>query len=232
MKHNGNNNLIPEDTAFLMPCIFMVQYCFASLGVKLGNKIGIRLNILISLIIIYISLGIMIFSTNYYVILLAMGIFGLGDGLETLSVINNCWKYFPGNTGLVNGIIITGLGISSGILTPIGDYIIINPKKVDPEDDIYPDFVANNLKDFLYFLTILFIILGFFGILLSFNYEKEYKDQEDNIPIISSNELNDKDIEKTKNNSHLILLCEGFLSEKNFFLLLFCFCTPCKYILI
>jgi hypothetical protein len=26
------------------------------------------------------------------------------------------------------------------------------------------------------------------------------------------------------------MLCEGFFSEKNFFLLLFCFCSPCKYI--
>ena len=236
MKHNGNNNLNPEDTAFLMPCIFMVQYCFATIGVKLSNKIGIRLNIFISLIIIYISLGIMIFSTNYYLILIAMGIFGLGDGLETLSVINNCWKYFPDNTGLVNGIIITGLGISSGILTPIGDYIIINPNKEEPIDDIYPDFVANKLKNFLYFLMILFIILGFFGMVLSFNYEKEYEAQEDNMQITSSNGLNENyllKIEKRKNNlNHLSLLCEGFFSEKNFFLLLFCFSTPCKYILI
>ena len=214
----------------------MVQYCFATLGVKLSNKIGIRSNIFISLIIIYSSIGIMIFSTNYYAILLAMGIFGLGDGLETLSVINNCWKFFPGHTGLVNGIIITGLGISSGILTPIGDYIIINPEKIEPIDDIYPDFVANNLKDFLYFLMILFIILGVLGMVLSFNYEKEYDSQEDNIDITSSKDLNEKDllkIEKNNNKSnHLSLLCEGFFSEKNFFLLLFCFCTPCKCILI
>lgn len=214
----------------------MVQYCFATLGVKLSNKIGIRSNIFISLIIIYSSIGIMIFSTNYYAILLAMGIFGLGDGLETLSVINNCWKFFPGHTGLVNGIIITGLGISSGILTPIGDYIIINPEKIEPIDDIYPDFVANNLKDFLYFLMILFIILGVLGMVLSFNYEKEYDSQEDNIDITSSKDLNEKDllkIEKNNNKSnHLSLLCEGFFSEKNFFLLLFCFCTPCKCVLI
>ena len=214
----------------------MVQYCFATLGVKLSNKIGIRSNIFISLIIIYSSIGIMIFSTNYYAILLAMGIFGLGDGLETLSVINNCWKFFPGHTGLVNGIIITGLGISSGILTPIGDYIIINPEKIEPIDDIYPDFVANNLKDFLYFLMILFIILGVLGMVLSFNYEKEYDSQEDNIDITSSKDFNEKDllkIEKNNNKSnHLSLLCEGFFSEKNFFLLLFCFCTPCKCILI
>jgi hypothetical protein len=57
----------------------------------------------------------MIFFTNYYVILIAMAIFGLGVGIETLSVINNAWKYFPEHAALVNGIIITGLGISSGI---------------------------------------------------------------------------------------------------------------------
>ena len=81
----------------------------------------------------------MILFKNYYVILTAMGIFGLGDGLEALSVINNCWKYFPNHTALVNGIILTGLGISSGVLTPIGDYLIINPDKVEPKDGIYPE---------------------------------------------------------------------------------------------
>jgi hypothetical protein len=83
---------------------------------------------------------------------------------------------------------------------------------------------------------ILFIILGVLGMVLSFNYEKEYDSQEDNIDITSSKDLNEKDllkIEKNNNKSnHLSLLCEGFFSEKNFFLLLFCFCTPCKCVLI
>ena len=219
-----------------MPCIFMVQYCVATIGVKLSDKIGIRFNVLIGLIIIYISYGIMIVSTNYYAILIAMCIFGLGDGLETLSVINNCWKYFPEHAALVNGIIITGLGISSGILTPIGDYLIINPEKKEPEGDFYPDDIANNLKTYLYFLIILFLILGSIGVVLSFNYEKEDTHSENNINKTISTEMNEKEHlildEHENKNNNCRFLCEALLSEKNFFLLLFCFCTPCKYIFI
>lgn len=215
-----------------MPCIFMVQFCFATIGVKLSNKVGIRYNIFIGLIIIYISFAIMVIFTNYYVILVAMGIFGLGDGLETLSVINNCWKFFPDHAALVNGIIITGLGISSGILTPIGDYIIINPDKVEPIEGIYPDYIANNLKKYLYFLIILFIILGIIGISFTFNYEKYPYSKEGYLNKYTSNILNDKELliidNEQNNKNYLSFLCEGFLSEKNFFLLLFCFCTPCN----
>lgn len=217
-----------------MPCIFMVQYCVATIGVKLSEKIGIRFNVLIGLIIIYISFGLMIFFTNYYIILIAMCIFGLGDGLETLSVINNCWKYFPQHAALVNGIIITGLGISSGILTPIGDYIIINPSKIEPEGGFYPAYIAQNLKKYLYFLIILFLILGAIGLAFSFNYEKDDTHLENNINKSISIEMNEKqplivDSHQNKNNN-CGFLCEALLSEKNFFLLLFCFCTPCKYI--
>ena len=87
LKHNGNPDLVPEDTAFLMPCIFLVQYCFMTIGVELGDKIGPRLISLIGVSIIIISYLIMIFTTNFYLVLLAMGIFGLGDGLSNLSVI-------------------------------------------------------------------------------------------------------------------------------------------------
>ena len=218
-----------------MPCIFMVQYCVATIGVKLSEKIGIRNNVIIGVIIIYISILIMIFFTNYYVILIAMAIFGLGVGIETLSVINNAWKYFPEHAALVNGIIITGLGISSGILTPIGDYLIINPDKEEPINGIYPRNVANNLKKFLYFLLILYLILGLIGIVLSFNFEEDVPHSEDNQKESVSVEINEKDsliIDAQQNKqNNMGSLWEGFFSEKNFFLLLFCFSTPCKYII-
>ncbi len=218
-----------------MPCIFMVQYCVATIGVKLSEKIGIRNNVIIGVIIIYISILIMIFFTNYYVILIAMAIFGLGVGIETLSVINNAWKYFPEHAALVNGIIITGLGISSGILTPIGDYLIINPDKEEPINGIYPRNVANNLKKFLYFLLILYLILGLIGIVLSFNFEEDDSHSEDNQKESVSIEINEKDsliIDAQQNKqNNMGSLWEGFFSEKNFFLLLFCFSTPCKYII-
>ena len=231
MKYNGNEDIIPEDTAFLMPCIFMVQFCFATVGVKLGDKVGPRYSTIIGLIIIYISLGMMAIFTNYYIILASMGIFGMGDGLENLSVIKNCWKYFPENTAFINGIILTGLGISSGILTPIADYFIINPDKIEPIDSFYPEYIANRLINYIYFLIILFVILGLLSIVFTFKYEKEPNSPDDIFEKSSSMELNENEKLRIKDKKvFFTMLCEGFFSEKNFFLLLFCFCNPCKYI--
>ena len=216
LRHNGNDNLTPEDTSFLMPCIFLVQYCFMTFGVKLGNKIGPRLVTLIGVCLMYISYIIMIIFKNYYLVLLSMGIFGMGDGIANLSLIKNCWKYFPNNTGLVNGIIIGGLGISSCVLTPIADYLIINPKKIEPTTDgLYAKNVADNLLKYLYFILILFIVLGVVAVTLTFKYEEE---DPSKLEILA---------EKKEENS-LKLIFEGFFSEKNYFLLLFCFCGPCN----
>ena len=213
LKHNGNPNVVPEDTSFLMPCIFLVQYCFMTIGVNLGNKVGPRFSTLIGISFMYISYLIMIFFSNYYLVLVAMGIFGLGDGLANLSVIKNCWKYFPGHEALINGIIIGGLGISSAILTPIADYIIINPNHVEPINDIYPKVIANHLLNFLYFLSCFFLVLGTIAITCTFKYEEDSGEEKE---------------EKVKTGSNLSLLCEGFLTFKNFILGLFCFCGPCK----
>ncbi len=215
LRHNGNDNLTPEDTSFLMPCIFLVQYCFMTFGVKLGNKIGPRLVTLIGVCLMYISYIIMIIFKNYYLVLLSMGIFGMGDGIANLSLIKNCWKYFPNNAGLVNGIIIGGLGISSCVLTPIADYLIINPKKIEPTDGFYDKNVADNLLKYLYFILILFIVLGVVAVTLTFKYEEE---DPSKLEILA---------EKKEENS-LKLIFEGFFSEKNYFLLLFCFCGPCN----
>ena len=213
LKHNGNPNVVPEDTSFLMPCIFLVQYCFMTIGVNLGNKVGPRFSTLIGISFMYISYLIMIFLSNYYLVLVAMGIFGLGDGLANLSVIKNCWKYFPGHEALINGIIIGGLGISSAILTPIADYIIINPNHVEPINDIYPKVIANHLLNFLYFLSCFFLVLGTIAVTCTFKYEEDSGEEKE---------------EKVKTGSNLSLLCEGFLTFKNFILGLFCFCGPCK----
>ena len=157
----------------------------------------------------------MIIFKNYYLVLLSMGIFGMGDGIANLSLIKNCWKYFPNNAGLVNGIIIGGLGISSCVLTPIADYLIINPKKIEPTDGFYDKNVADNLLKYLYFILILFIVLGVVAVTLTFKYEEE---DPSKLEILA---------EKKEENS-LKLIFEGFFSEKNYFLLLFCFCGPCN----
>ena len=186
----------------------------------MGNKIGPRLTIVVSLIFKYASYALLLYVPNYCVVLAAMCIFGIGSGLGNLTYVKNCWKYFPKSQGLVNGIILGGAGLSSSILTPLSDYWIIKPGRVDSNDDgIYPKDVANNLKDYLYILCGVFLVLGAISILITFKY------QEESLKTIEEPLKTKEDT----NNRPCSVLLEIFISKKNLMLLSFCFCGFCKY---
>ena len=131
-----------------------------------------------------------------------MGIFGLGDGLGNLSAIKNAWKYFPNNKGLVNGIIIGGLGLSSSFFTPLADYII-NKNGIKTNDDgFYDKEIADRLIYFLYAMIGIFSVLGFFSIIFTFPYEEEkdiLKNEEyEKEKLIDDDKENEKEDYKNK----------------------------------
>ena len=98
--------------------------------------------------------------------------------------------------------------------------LIINPDHVEPVDGIYPEHIANNLLNFLYFLSIFFLILGSVAVIFTIKYEETYTDEK--------SDEKDQEYNKGSSTSTLSLLLEGFLTIKNLILGLFCFCGPCK----
>ena len=236
--HHHGQDITVEDLYFLMPCIFLVQYCFMTVGVKLGDTCGPRVTTIIGVFFMVGSYAFLIFFTNYYLVLLGMGLFGFGDGIANLSVINNGWKYFKKNKGLVNGIIIGGLGLSSSVLNPLADFMINPEKKGTEPDGFYSEKIANNLLDFLYVLVGIFVFLGIMAIALTFPYEEEI------IPVptegLIQNEKGDSPLPPpetsntnlSKSNDTTTTHHEkkrvAFFSIVNFQLGIFCFCGPCK----
>ena len=193
LHYNGNEKITTTDTYFLMPCIFLVQYFFMSPGVKLGDRITVRGSTIVAVVLMVGSYLFLILSTNFYLILLGFSLFGLGDGLGNLSVIKNCWLYFPNNKALVNGIILGAYGLNSAILNPLADFVFINPKKKKTDDDgYYPPEVANNLLNFLYFIMIMFGVMGTFAILLTIPYEKDLNEKINDVDVINHSEINFK----------------------------------------
>jgi MFS family permease len=189
-----------------------------TIGVKLGNKIGARFITLIGAILINLSFILMMISTNYYLILISMCILGLGCGLSYLSVVKNCWEYYPNRLGLVYGIIITGYRLSSSILTYIAEFITIRPKKFLLDyNDFFPKEVSDKFLNYLIFLSILVFLLSVLAVCLTFNYQEK----EDLSEIEGLNEK----IKSENNDSSS--LCKCFWSKKNLFLSLFCICAPC-----
>ena len=135
-----------------MPCLDGVIYLFLTIGVKLGDRIGVRNTVIITFVLHFLSYIILLFATNFYLFLISMVMFGIGHAISNLAVIKNCWKYFPNNTGLVYGIIVSGAGMCSSIFTPLADFFVINPEKesVDSEG-FYPQYIAMRLLRYLIF---------------------------------------------------------------------------------
>ena len=245
LYHNGNENIKPTDTYLLMPSIDFINNCVLTVGVKLANKIGLRYTLLISLFFSYFSCFLLIFFPNYYLVLFGMGIFGIGSGFGYFPPIKNCWKYYPKSNGLIFGICVAGLGLSSSILTPLADYFVVNPnKKGTDENGYYPKEVADNLKTYLYILTGIYIFLGVSAFLLAFEYTEE-KTKEDTKLIIGDKDekiIGQEDCEETeetkqdkekkekkeKKDISTKELFRLFKTKKNLMLLSFCICGLCK----
>lgn len=242
LYYNGNDWLKPTHTYLLMPCTDFINNCVLTFGVKLAKKIGLRKVLLIALCFSYLSCFFLIFFPNYFIVLFAMGLFGVGSGFGYFPPIENCWKYYPKSNALIFGICVAGLGLSSSILTPLADYFIVNPKKEGTDTDgYYPENVANNLKKYLYILTGIYIFLGVSAFLLAFEYEEEEKQNDEKLiegekeeavgenkeEIKTPNEKTEETKEKKNiTGSELFRL---FKTKKYLMLLSFCICGLCTF---
>ena len=179
LHYNGNDWVKPTHTYLLMPSIDFINNCVLTIGVKLAKKIGLRYIILISICCAYLSCFLLIIYPNYFLVLFAMGIFGVGSGFGYFPPIENCWKYYPKSNALIFGICVSSLGLSSSILTPLADFFIVNKKKESTDaEGYYPIEVANNLKIYLYILTGIYVFLGISALILAFEYKKEETNEE------------------------------------------------------
>ena len=205
-----------------MPCSDLFIYFTLTLGTKMGNKIGVRPTIIVALACKYASYLLLLFIPNYYVVLIAMCLFGVGNGLGNLTYMKNSWKYFPKSQGLINGIILGGAGISSSVLTPLADYVIINPdkKKADEETGLYPKEVGDKVPTYLIILCVTFLILGIFSLIFTFPYQEEENVEE--------KEKEEENLIKPLPGEPEASLKETFFSIKNCMFICFCFCGFCK----
>lgn len=217
-----------------MPCSDLFIYFTLTLGVKIGDKIGPHKIIIISIFFQYLAYGLMAFIPNYYVVLVSMCLFGVGAGIGNLTYIKNCWRYFPAKQGLVNGIILGGAGISSSILTPLADYFVINPERKKTDDKgLYPPEIANRVKNYLFILFGIFLVLGILSIFITFRYKEESLEDLEKPVKEESNEDEEK-VEETapkkeeEEKSSNGMLWDAFFSLKNLMFVSFCFCGFCK----
>jgi Na+/melibiose symporter-like transporter len=235
LHYNGNDWVKPTHTYLLMPAIDFLNNCVLTVGVKLAKKIGLRYVLLMSIACAYISCFLLIIYPNYFLVIFAMGIFGIGSGLGYFPPIENCWKYYPKSNALIFGICVAGLGLSSSILTPLADFFIVNKNKEKTDGDgYYPEEVANNLKTYLYILTGIYVFLGVSAFLLAFEFKEENEQKEDANLIEDKkdeeNNPNEQKIEEVKEKKNISFKEMIFLFKTKKFLMIlsFCICGLCK----
>ena len=174
--------------------------------------------------------------------LVGMGLTGFADGFGSLSLIRNCWKFFPTRKGLIHGIILSAVGLNTTFLTILADFVVINPLQLQPNSQgIYPEKVAQNFKSFIKFCFVLFFVLGVVAYASTFEYKEEDDDKSEGF-VVNLNEsgssnnsgntailsVTTKNIQTTNKGSILGNFWEAFCSLKNVELTVFCFCGPCK----
>ena len=216
----------------MMPCSDLLLFVFNPIGLRIGEKVGAKNAIVLSTLCELFSLSLLIFIHNYYVVLFAMCVFGIGISLNSIITIKNCWKFYPDKKGLLNGINVGAAGISTTFFTPVADYIFINPnKEKTDEKGLYPEKVAERIPSYLYFLVIIFIVFGISSYLLTSNYDDIVKKNELLNTIDDNNEERISDLlkENNKNEDTWKLLFKAFLTKNNLQMCVFCISGPCKY---
>ena len=234
-----------RDTYFLMPIIDILIYLLLTPGGLLGKKIGIKYVILLMLVFHFAAFIILIlFSDNFYLVLLSLGLLGIGSGLSNLNYIRNSWKFFPYNQGLVFGVIISSSGIISTLLTVLADFFIINPDREKTINGIYPKHVADNVKKYINIIVIIFVCIDLIGFLLTFDYDKIPETEEEKFKklneqkkkYINNTDINTMNNTSTYNSQILKDIEEGKISIKSAFftityleLLIMCSFGFCKF---
>ena len=229
-----------------MPCLDILISLFLTPGGKLGLKIGTTYSIIIMLIFHLISLIILIYGNRFYLVCISLCIFGLGSGLSHITYMRNCWKYFPDNQGLVNGVIISSSGIISTFLIVLADFFIVNPNREDTINGIYPEYVEIIMEKYIKIISSILFAMDLVGFLLTFDYDKIIETNEEKVKKLNENKRNSldtNDINSSSNesanlnlentsqiiNNNNLKLMTAFISKTNFQFFSFCFCGFCKY---
>ena len=186
LHHKSNGKIVKDDLFFYVPTLVFIEYLAILPSGYLEKLIGARFTTLLGLILTIIHYIILYLTTNYWIGLLAMGIFGFGIGIGYFPLINNAWKYFPEKKGFLSGLILCSFGMGSFFWIFIAEKII-NPNNLAVEDK-GPDEgyfaqnspVSSNIVEFWKYMIFIAIVFTIIITLLGFDYYEDEKVNENN----------------------------------------------------
>lgn len=194
--HNGNIEKVSDSQLyFVAPVGIFIHNTLPSVTGFLDNLLGTRILYIIGSISLLISQLLIYNFIDYYIIIIAYGLFGICGSLTYFQTLKNCWKYFPDKKGLISGIVFSSFGLSSFIFTSLGDFII-NPNDEQKGDKgHYSEELSDKFLIYIKVFIICIISMGTISCILCFPYKEESKKEND---IYENNEII-KDVSATDN---------------------------------
>ena len=181
---NGKREIVrDEQLYFIAPVGICIHNVLPSVTGLLDKILGTRILTIIGSISLLVSQILMYKFIDYYIIIIAYGLFGLCGSLTYFQSLKNCWKYFPEKKGLISGIIFSSFGLSSFIFTSLGDYLI-NPdnKNKEKEDNkYYSEEISERFLIYVKVFIICIIIMGTLSCILCFPFKEETSKENNNL---------------------------------------------------
>ena len=100
-------------------------------------------------------------------------LFGLGIGVSYTSPMMAGWKWLPNKKGLVSGAILMGFGAGGSFQHNCTN--LVNPRKHNPVEGVFPREVYNNFPRMLRTLATLYLVGGLAGSMLVTEPKKDAK---------------------------------------------------------
>jgi hypothetical protein len=107
------------------------------------------------------------------------------NGFTYFAPVHHSWLWFPKNTGLISGIIISGFGFGSLIFNTLTTHYI-NPENLKSEGGHYPDEVNERFPGMIRLLAYCYLGISLVAILLIFPGEDFKKRQDEKAKRLSS----------------------------------------------
>lgn len=161
--------------------IFPISGLISNLGMLLSflvvDKLGFRKTIIFSSLLMFGFILACAFCPNFWLFFCCFGIgFGLAVGFPYLTLMYNCYKYFPSRRGLIGGILMGFYGLAA----LISNYIIlmmINPENISPAKDSdgdyhFPQEIADKLPSAMKYLSFYFLGISILSNLFQFEFQE------------------------------------------------------------
>ena len=163
--------------------IFIFAISFSnSLGGYLENILGFFPTIIVGFAIVFVANFIFIFQQNIWLCYFLTMILGIGAGIATSLLIKNIMLYVPDKKGFFIAILGFGNMIIIAIFALIGEKIInFEGYTLKEEDQFYPANIAKNTYKQFLIGEICSPIGLIFGLLLTYEYNEENKQENSKI---------------------------------------------------